>query len=268
MSTLAEGPRGLNHLLSHPGYQTNGVHHPGQPRSHHQTQTQQHSDSPLSSIAATSDSNHSRMRPQPEGRQLRSSGRQQKEADWDSYYKNGKPPDTEVIVIDDSPEPPPAPPHAQTRVNGRGRALPESAAAGAASRKRKYEDTASQASYRTGQYANGSSQKHSTSGSYQDRDTLPAASANTSTDDSSVRARPKRKRVADAPPSDEARLKRQDTRVLRGDQAEYRGLVRKATKASAVSVRTVHVSLHVTFGQSLYQLADCCSSSPLMRTRK
>jgi len=241
MSTLAEGPRGLNHLLNHQGYPTNGVHHPAHPLSHHQTQTQQ-TDSPLSSAAATSDAHHGRYLPQPEGRQLRSSRRQEKAPDWGSFYKNGVPRATEIIVIDDSPEPPAAPPHAQVRVNGHNHALPEIPGAGSSSRKRKYEDTASQASYRDGQYVNGSSHQHSASGSYQDRATLPAGPASTSTDDSSARAGPKRKRVTKAQPANGVGLKRQDTRVLRGDQADYRGLGKKATKASAVSVRAVHVS--------------------------
>jgi dual-specificity kinase len=245
MSTLAEGARGLNHLLSHQGYQTNGVHHPAHPLSHHQSQTQtqqtQQTDSPLSSSAATSDANHSHLLPQSEGRQLRSSRRQQKAPDWGSFYKNGVPRATEIIVIDDSPEPPAPPPHARTRVNGHNHALPDSAVAVPTSRKRKFDDTTSQASYKNGQNVNGSSQKHSTSGSYQDRDTLPAPSANTSTDDSSIRAGPKRKRLTKASATNGVSLKRQDTRVLRGDQVEYRGLGRKATKASPVSVRTIHV---------------------------
>ncbi|KAH8909566.1 kinase-like protein [Coniochaeta sp. PMI_546] len=182
------------------------------------------------------------MLPQPEGRQLRSSRRQQKAPDWGSFYKNGVPRATEIIVIDDSPEPPAPPPHARTKVNGHNHALPDSATAGSASKKRKFDDTASQASYKNGQNIHESSQKDSTSSSYQDRDTLPAPSANTSTDDSSIRAGTKRKRVTKAPATNGAGFKRQDTRVLRGDQVEYRGLGRKATKASAVSVRTIHDS--------------------------
>jgi dual-specificity kinase len=244
MSTLAQGPRGLNHLLSHQGYQTNGVHHPAHPLSHYQNQTDtQQSDSPLSSIATTSDANHSRMLPQPEGRQLRSSRRQQRAPDWGSFYKNGVPRATEVIVIDDSPEPPAPPPHSQTGVNSNNHTLPASAAAGTAGRKRKYEDTASQSSYQNGtRYASGSSRKHSTPDSYQDGDTLYVPSANTSTESSSIRAAPKRKRVTKAQPTGSVSFKRQDTKVLRGDHAEYRGLGRKATKASPVSVRAIHAS--------------------------
>lgn len=246
MSTLAEGPRGLNHLLSHPGYQTNGVQHSvHHPLSHHQNQTfTQPSDSPLSSSATTSDPNHSRMLPQPEGRQLRSSRRLQRAPDWGSFYKNGVPRATEVIVIDDSPEAPAPPPHARARVNGDNHALAGSAAAGSTGRKRKYDDTASQSSYQNGTLlANGSSRRHSTAGSYQDGDTLYAPSANTSTTDSSyARAAPKRKRVTKAQPTNGVGFKRQDTRVLRGDHVEYRGLGKKATKASPVSVRAIHVS--------------------------
>lgn len=246
MSALAEGPRGLNPLLSHQGYQTNGVHHPAHPLSRHQTQTHpqaQQTDSPLSSSAAISDANDTRLPPQSEGRQLRSSRREQKAPDWGSFYKNGVPRATEIIVIDDSPEPPAPPPHARTRVNGHNPTIPDPADAGSGSRKRKFDDTASHTSYKTGQqHVNGSSQKNSTSGSYQDRDTLPAPSANTSTDDSSVRTGAKRKRVTKASTTNGVSLKRQDTRVLRGDHVEYRGLARKATKASPVSVRTIHVS--------------------------
>ena len=243
MSTVAQGPRGLNHLMGHQGYQTNGVHQPAHPLSHNQTQTQtQHSDSPLSSSATTSDANDTRTLLQPEGRQLRSS-RRQHAPDWGTFYKNGVPRATEVIVIDDSPEPPPPPPHARTRVNGNNHALPEPAAAGSASKKRKYDDTASQASYQNARHANGSSGKPSATDSYQDRDTLYAPSANTSTDDSSIRAAPaKRKRVTKAQPANGVSFKRQDTRVLRGDHVEYRGLGKRATKASPVSVRTIHVS--------------------------
>ena len=243
MSTVAQGPRGLNHLMGHQGYQTNGVHQPAHPLSHNQTQTQtQHSDSPLSSSATTSDANDTRTLLQPEGRQLRSS-RRQHAPDWGTFYKNGVPRATEVIVIDDSPEPPPPPPHARTRVNGNNHALPEPAAAGSASKKRKYDDTASQASYQNARHANGSSGKPSATDSYQDRDTLYAPSANTSTDDSSIRAAPaKRKRVTKAQPANGVSFKRQDTRVLRGDHVEYRGLGKRATKASPVSVRAIHVS--------------------------
>lgn len=249
MSTLAEGPRGLNNLLGHQGYQPNGGQHPSHPLSHHQTQTYtQQSDSPLSSAATTSDANHSHMVPQPEGRQLRSSRRQQRAPDWGSFYKNGVPRATEVIVIDDSPEAPaPAPPpHARPAANGENNhALPGFAAAGSSSRKRKFDDTVSQSSYQNGtQLANGSSRKHSTTAdSYQDGDTLYAPSANTSTTDSSnTRAAPKRKRVTKAQPPNGVSFKRQDTRVLRGDHVEYRGLGKKATKASPVSVRAIHVS--------------------------
>ncbi|KAB5570299.1 kinase-like domain-containing protein [Coniochaeta sp. 2T2.1] len=237
MSTLAEGPRGLNHLLSHQGYQPNGIHHPAHPLSHHQTQTQAHqaqqaqqTDSPLSSSAMNSAA-------QSEGRQLRSSRRQQKAPDWGTFYKNGVPRATEIIVIDDSPEPPAPPPHSQIWVNGSRDAPPDTTAAG---KKRKFDDTASQASYRNGPYTNGSSKQHSTSGSYQDRDTHAAPSANTSTDDSSYRpGPPKRKKIAKAQPTS---IKRQDTRVMRGHDVEYKGLGKKPTKASTVSVRSIAAS--------------------------
>jgi dual-specificity kinase len=182
---------------------------------------------------------------------LRSSRRQQHAPDWGSFYKNGVPRATEVIVIDDSPEPaaalpPQPPPHARTRLNGDTHTLPGSAAAGSAGRKRKYDDTASQASYQNARHANDSTRRPSATNSYQDRDTLYAPSTNTSTDDSGNRAAPpKRKRVTKTQYTNGVGLKRQDTRVLRGDHVEYRGLGKRVTKASAVSVRAIHVRILV-----------------------
>jgi dual-specificity kinase len=241
MSTLAEGPRGLNHLLNHQGYQTHGRHHPVHPLSRHQHQPHQ-ANSPVPSSAATPNANATRMAQEPETRQLRSSKRQQKAPDWGSFYKNGVPRQAEVIVIDDSPEPPAAPPHAPNgAANGPTHVMQQASATGSASKKRKHDDTSSQASYKNGQDVSGSSHKHSTTDSYQDRDTLPAPSANTSTDGSSIRG-PKRRRVAKTKATSSVTLKRQDTKVLKSDHIEYRGLGRKAKKASPVAVRQIHVS--------------------------
>lgn len=223
----------------------NGVHrHPAHPSYHqHQQQDSSQASSPLTSSGPTSaDSNSNILRMEPgEGRQLRSSGRKQpkKGPDWAAFYKNGLP--KEVIVIpDDSPEPPIAPAPAAATTSGR---------------KRKYDDTTSQASYKGGggTLVNEAlrKQSQSTVDSYRiaatERDTLPAPSVAGMTDDSSVRAGPKRRRVAAKSGVTGGDTKRRDTKPSRVGQAEYgaalqeeyKGLGKKPTKASPVTVRVV-----------------------------
>lgn len=163
--------------------------------------------------------------PQTEGRQLRSSQRKQPKApDWASFYKNGPP--KEVIVIEDTPEPPAS---QSNTVNGNSNHAALEPQPGSASKKRKYDDTVSQASYKSRQPANGSSQT--------DRETAVASIK----DDPTAQAGQKRKRVT--APSTNGSEKRRDV-TIKANDIEYRGLGKKATKASPVTVRAIpNVSL-------------------------
>jgi dual-specificity kinase len=213
MSTLTEGPRMDHHLHNHSAYQANGVHaRPNAPvASHH------HSNSNTQDALPP----HTQMSQQEqEGRQLRSSrGRPPKPNDhWADFYKNGPP--KEVIVIEDTPEPP----QQSKPTNGYGNHSVPQAAPGSASKKRKYDDTVSQTSYKSQPSANGSSR------------TLVEASPSLARQDSNAQPGQKRKRVQ-APSASGSDKRREVT--IRANDIEYRGLSRKVTKASNVTVRVV-----------------------------
>lgn len=226
MSTLAGGPRGLDPLLLHQSYQMNGGRlQGGHALSNH------HADSPVST-KTLSDSNLGQA---AEGMQLRSSRRRPRVPDWDSFYKNGQPREQEVIVIEDSPEP--ARDHALSDYSS----IPNGLAAVSSSKKRKLDDTASQSTYSSRQVVNGSSSKGSPTESYRpaDRDPHPTASlAHISTNDANSRTGLKRKRTRQNITNgvEPRKLRADGSRSVYG---EYRGLGRRATKASDVAVRVV-----------------------------
>lgn len=243
MSTLAEGPRGLNHLLGHQSYQPNGMRHQIHALSHHHAP-----DSPLSSSTA-SDTNPG---PAAERMQLRSSRRRLKQPDWDSFYKNGMPVPQEVIVIEDTPEPTAnnttattntATSHTlndyQTALNG--------LATATSNKKRKLDDTASQATHGSHRAANGTSSKGSPTESYRlaDRDPIPADSSLTQarTNGTNGRAGLKRKRVTQPSSTsgiDPKKLRVDGSTGTASSHAGYRGPGRRVTKAAEVNVRVVH----------------------------
>lgn len=214
MSTLTEGPRLDHHLHTRPAaYQTKGVHtRPDPPMASHQPSSLNSQDVVPSHIQMSQQ--------EQEGRQLRSSRRRPPKSDdhWADFYKNGLP--KEVIVIEDTPEPPqPSKP-----TNGySSHAIPPSEP-GSAHKKRKYDDTVSQTSYKSRASANGSSK------------TLVEASPSLVRQDSSGQPGQKRKRVQ-APSANGSDKRREVT--IRANDIEYRGLSKKVTKASNVTVRVV-----------------------------
>jgi dual-specificity kinase len=212
MSTLTEGPRMDHHLLNHSGYQTNGVRtRPNPPMASHHHSSNTQDDLP----------SHPQMSQQEqEGRQLRSSRRRAPKPNdhWADFYKNGPP--KEVIVIEDTPEPP----QQSKPANGYSSHAVTRPEPGSTSKKRKYDDTVSQTSYKSQPSANGSSR------------TLVEASPSSVRQDSNAPPGQKRKRVQ-APSANGSDKRREVT--IRANDIEYRGLSKKVTKASNVTVRVV-----------------------------
>ena len=138
-------------------------------------------------------------------------------------------------MIEDSPEP--ARDHALSDYSS----IPNGLAAVSSSKKRKLDDTASQSTYSSRQVVNGSSSKGSPTESYRpaDRDPHPTASlAHISTNDANSRTGLKRKRTRQNITNgvEPRKLRADGSRSVYG---EYRGLGRRATKASDVAVRVV-----------------------------
>jgi dual-specificity kinase len=208
------------------------MRHPIHALSHH------NADSPLSSTP--SDTNQG---PTAERMQLRSSRRRPRAPDWDSFYKNGVPVPQEVIVIEDSPEPPAKKSGGGHSLNGYQSSL-NGLVAGNSNKKRKLDDTASHTTHSSHRAGNGTSSKdYSPTESYRlaDREPHPTSSlAQPPATAANGRAGLKRKRA-----TQQSATNGVDPKKLRvdggsvGSHEEYRGPGRRVTKASDVNVRVV-----------------------------